>query len=187
MTVSTTYGNVSEWVGGFRLVKGEVQILENNDAADSSNSQSATSAQWKAIDGTTGELIDPDGNGTTENSIKLDMVSSKWQYVTGAISNQVDDYRSATFASMTCADTVCAEAKEILIALAMLPDDSAFDYQGDYFYANNGAAERTPFRGGIWSYGSYAGVFCTILNIARSNTHTTFGFRSAYYKRKTDN
>lgn len=174
-------GNVNEWVGGFRFVKGEVQILENNNAANSANSMSATSAHWKAIDGTTGELIAPDGNGTTENSIKLDLVNSKWQYVTGAISNQLDDYRSATFASMTCADTVCAAAKEILIALAMLPDGSEFDYQGDYFYANNGAAERPPYRGGDWGYGSRAGLFCSNLGSARTATNTGVGFRSAFY------
>lgn len=154
-------GNVWEWNGGMRLVYGELQILENNDAADSSNSQAVGSAQWKAIDGTTGELIDPDGSGTTENSLKLDMVSSKWQWITGAQADRKDESRSSTFVNVSCADTVCDEAKELLYALALMPDDTAFDYQGDYFYANNGAAERTPCRGGYWYGGSYAGVFGT--------------------------
>jgi len=174
-------GNVWEWNGGMRLVYGELQILENNDAADSNNSQSATSAQWKAIDGTTGELIDPDGNGTTENSLKLDMVSSKWQWVTGAQADRADSSRYCTFVNVSCADTVCDAAKELLYALAMLPDDTAFDYQGDYFYANNGAAERTPYRGGSWHHGSHAGVFITALNASRTHTDTAVGFRSAFY------
>lgn len=174
-------GNVWEWNGGMRLVYGELQILENNDAADSSNSQAVGSAQWKAIDGTTGELIDPDGNGTTENSLKLDMVSSKWQWITGAQADRADSSRSCTFVNVSCADTVCDAAKELLYALAMLPDDTAFDYQGDYFYANNGAAERTPYRGGGWIYGSNAGVFAASLYHARTLTSTSFGFRSAFY------
>ena len=174
-------GNVWEWNGGMRLVYGELQILENNDAADSSNSQAVGSAQWKAIDGTTGELIDPDGSGTTENSLKLDMVSSKWQWITGAQADRKDESRSSTFVNVSCADTVCDEAKELLYALALMPDDTAFDYQGDYFYANNGAAERTPYRGRDWADGSYAGVFITYLSHSRASTRTSFGFRSAFY------
>ncbi len=174
-------GNVWEWNGGMRLVYGELQILENNDAADSSNSQAVGSAQWKAIDGTTGELIDPDGSGTTENSLKLDMVSSKWQWITGAQADRKDESRSSTFVNVSCADTVCDEAKELLYALALMPDDTAFDYQGDYFYANNGAAERTPYRGGSWYDGSGAGVFGTYLDDSRTGTGAHFGFRSAFY------
>lgn len=37
-------GNVWEWSDGMRLVYGELQILENNNAADSSNSKLASSA-----------------------------------------------------------------------------------------------------------------------------------------------
>lgn len=174
-------GNGWEWNGGMRLVYGELQILENNDAADSNNSQSATSAQWKAIDGTTGELIDPDGSGTTENSLKLDIVSSKWQWTTGAQADRKDENRDGAFVRMSCATTVCDEAKELLYALAMLPDDTTFDYQGDYFYANNGVAERFPIRGGAWGHGASAGVFCASVHAPRSYSNTTIGFRSAYY------
>ena len=70
-------GNIWEWMGGLRTVKGEVQVLANNNAADLDHSQSASSAQWKAIDATTGEYITPDGKGTTANSIKMDWVSGK--------------------------------------------------------------------------------------------------------------
>lgn len=175
-------GNVWEWNGGMRLVYGELQILENNNAANSANSQAVGSAQWKAVDGTTGELIDPDGNGTTENSLKLDMVSSKWQWITGAQADRQDASRYCTLVNVSAAATVCDAAKELLYALALLPDDAAFDYQGDYLYANNGAAERTPFRGGSWSSGSGAGVFYTYLYYSRTNTSTSFGFRSAFYE-----
>ena len=42
-------GNVFEWQGGIRLVRGELQILANNDAADPDNPQNSTSECWKAI------------------------------------------------------------------------------------------------------------------------------------------
>ncbi len=52
--------------------KGELQVLENNNGANSDNPQTAASTAWKAIDATTGAFITPDGNGTTANSIKID-------------------------------------------------------------------------------------------------------------------
>ena len=174
-------GNVNEWVGGMRLVKGELQILENNNAANGSNSQTATSAQWKAIDGTTGELITPNGTGTTENSLKLDYVSSKWKWITGTISAQADEYKSCTFVNVSADDNVCAEAKELLYALVMLPDDTSFNYESDYFYANNGNAERSPSRGGGWSHGAAAGVFYARLTYGRTAANSSLGFRSAFY------
>lgn len=175
-------GNVWEWVDGMRLVKGELQILENNNAADSDNSKLANSNAWKAIDGTTGALITPDGNGTTTNSLKLDYISSKWQWITGTISSAVDNSRSCAFVSVTAASTVCDEAKAILYALAMLPDDASFDYQGDYFWANNAQAERFPYRGGSWGSGTAAGVFSTNLNHSRTYSYAHIAFRSAFYE-----
>lgn len=175
-------GNVWEWSDGMRLVYGELQILENNNAADSDNSKLASSNAWKAIDGTTGALIAPDGNGTTTNSLKLDYISSKWQWITGAISSSSDSSRGCTFVNVSAASTVCDEAKAILYALAMLPDDTAFDYEGDYFYAINGVAERFPYRGGYWYHGAGAGVFYTSLGAARTSSYAYFGFRSAFYE-----
>lgn len=175
-------GNVWEWSDGMRLVYGELQILANNNAADSSNSKLAASAAWKAIDGTTGELITPDGSGTTTNSLKLDYISGKWQWITGTISSSSDSSRSCTFVNVSAASTVCDAAKELLYALALLPDDTAFDYEGDYFWANNGAAERFPSRGGSWSHGAYVGVFYTSFSHARTFTGAHVGFRSAFYE-----
>ena len=65
-------GNVWEWVLGLRLVKGELQIIADNNAADSSCDSSASSTARKAINAADGTLITPDGNGTTEGSVKLD-------------------------------------------------------------------------------------------------------------------
>ena len=173
-------GNVWEWIGGLRFVKGELQILENNNAADPANSQAAGSSQWKAIDGTTGQLIAPDGNGTTANSLKLDFVSSKWQWITGAISSSVNDYRRCSFSAITCADTVCAAAKELLYAYALAPDSTTFDYEGDIFYLNNGADERLAFRGGYWGGGANFGVFSFNVSYARSSAYGNIGGRSAF-------
>jgi len=173
-------GNIWEWVGGIRFVYGELQILENNNAADPDNPQTAAGTAWKAIDGTTGALITPNGSGTTTNSIKLDYVSGNWKWITGTISSLSDTSRGCAFVGITIDSSIVAAAKEILYALALAPDDAGFDYQGDYFYCNNGNAEHLVFRGGIWGSGTFAGVFSLNANNPRTYVNTNFGGRSAY-------
>lgn len=175
-------GNVSEWTGGIRTVYGELQVLVNNNAADLDHSQAADSAQWMAIDATTGEYITPNGSGTTTNSIKMDYISSKWTYTANTITSQSDSSRSCAFVNVTCDSTISDEAKAVLMALTMLPDDTSFDYEGDYMWANNGAAERAFGSGGYYGVGTDAGVFCRSGNYARSNAHVGIGFRCAYVK-----
>lgn len=174
-------GNVWEWHGGLRTVKGEVQVLANNNAADTEHSQSASSAQWKAIDATTGEYITPDGNGTTANSVKMDLVSGKCKY-SANITTQEDASKGCYFKDVSCDDTVSAEAQMVLKALALMPEDNTDTYGGDYFYFNNGASERSFFSGGYWNNGASAGVFCLYGDVARSYANSVIGFRSAFVK-----
>jgi len=175
-------GNVWEWMGGLRAVYGEVQVLVNNNAADSDNSQSASSAQWMAIDATTGNYITPNGNGTTANSVKLDYISSKWTYSTTITSSVDSTSRNCLFVNVTCDATISAAAQAVLKALALMPDDTAFDYEGDYFYFNNGAAERSFCSGGGWNHGPSAGLFHLNGFNPRSFAYAYFGFRSAFVK-----
>lgn len=87
---------------------------------------------------------------------------------------------------MTCDSTIGAAAKLLLQALAMLPDTALTgegidaNYGGDYFYFNNGTAERCPSRGARWSDGGDAGVFIVYLSSPRSYSSSYFGGRSAY-------
>ena len=181
-------GNVSEWVGGIRLVKGELQVISKdglafgNDAADPTNSQSATSSLWYAIDGTTGDLITPDGNGTTANSLKADWVSSAWKWITGTITSQSTTYHSCSLESVTADSDVCEKAQHILMALGMLPISglSAGALNGDQLYLINGEAERSFICGGGWTRSASAGVFYAGGSNPRTNAFANFGFRSAY-------
>nr|DAM32643.1 MAG TPA: Carbapenem-associated resistance protein [Caudoviricetes sp.] len=172
-------GNVWEWNGGLRTVKGEVQVLVNNNAADLDNSQSDSSAQWKAIDATTGNYLTPNGSGTTANSIKMDWVSNKLTY-TATITAQADASHDCNFANITCAASVSAAAQAVLKALALMPDDTTFDYKGDQVWFNNGAAERAFFSGGDWHDGAHAGLFALTGNSLRSGSYSVVGFRSAF-------
>ena len=151
-------GNVWEWCAGLRLVKGEVQVIADNNAAAPTCDMSASSAAWKAISAATGELVAPDGaNG-------------------------------CSFKDVTCDSSIGAAAKLLLQALAMLPDAALTGdgidatYGGDYFYINNAEAERCLFRGGYWSSGGLAGVFYSSLGDPRSYARGSVGGRSAFYE-----
>ena len=180
-------GNVWEWQGGIRLVWGELQILANNDAADPDNPQNTTSVCWKAINAADGSLVEPecevgDSSATLSGStVKLDYVSNAWQWTTTVTSSQ-DASRSCTFGKVAAAEAVGEAAKILLRSLTLLPDEGAEedDYEGDYFYWNNGVAERCVSRGGGWNIGSDAGVFCLSGGSSRSRANTYIGCRSAY-------
>ncbi len=184
-------GNIWEWTTGIRLVKGELQVIPYNNAADPDVDTGAASAQWKAIKAgaTSWEdlFITPDGNGTTAGSVKLDFVSSHWQWQAAALTSQKDEGRYATFAATTSAG-LSAVAKLYLQAMALLPEDGAAadDYNGDGFWANNGAAERCAVRGGDWSNGAYTGVFNVSFSNPRSISGWAVGGRPAFVKLETE-
>ncbi|EXG87869.1 hypothetical protein K413DRAFT_4770 [Clostridium sp. ASBs410] len=168
-------GNVWEWQGGYRTVSGEVQILANNDAADSNNLQNNTSQCWKAINATTGELVTPGTSGT----VKLDYVSSKWTY-SASITDLKNEIRGCAFANVTFTSDVKQPAQDLLRALAMLPVAGDTSYNNAYFWVNNGVAERLAFRGGNWDSGTRAGVFSVHGGHPRSSAYTYIGFRFTY-------
>ena len=173
-------GDVWEWSGGLRFVFGEVQVLADNSAADLDNPQNASSAMWKAIDATSGSLIDPKGDGRTANSVKVDIVSGKMQYTT-TIANATGNV-NCKFAEITCAASIGAAAKAVLQALGLLCTDTSADYATSQCYLNNAEAERLLDRGGRWNNSAYGLVSFSGIN-PRSNVTWGVGFRSAYYKK----
>lgn len=172
-------GNAWEWTGGIRTVKGELQILANNNAADSDHSQGATSAEWKAIDASDGSLITPDGNGTTTGSVKMDWASSKLTYDT-SISDASPGDHSCQFTAITASANISTAAKDLLIALGMHPKTSTIvPSTNQTCYFNNAQAERSFSRGGNCSSAAYG--FASFDGYdARSSTSGVIGFRSAF-------
>ena len=162
--------NVWEWVGGLRLVYGEVQFCD------------ALNGEWYAIDGLTGAQILPGGNGATPGSVKLDYVNGIWTYTATQVADSLAKARFCNFADLRTDGTLCPAVIERLVALGLLPSHAGEDIAGVSFYANNGAAERMPFRGGRWGQGINAGVFKTCLDDPRTYAGPAVGFRSAYYE-----
>lgn len=108
-------------------------------------------------------------------------MNNKWTYST-SITNAKDEGRGCAFYQVAADSSIGDAAKVMLRVLALLPDsDVTTDvYEGDYMWWNNGVAERCVYRGGGWSDGAYAGVFCLNGDSSRSYVGTYIGFRAAY-------
>lgn len=175
-------GNVMEWQGGIRLVWGELQILANNDAADSDNPQNETSTCWKAINAADGSLVEPESatsdaaGKASGNTVKLDSVNNVWTYSTSITTT--NDF-SCSFSGVTSDETICDAAKMLLKSLALLPDESA-NYEGEYVWWNNNTPERNVCRGGHYLHGRYSGLFSIYGRYHRSVVSDLIGFRAAY-------
>ena len=61
------------------------------------------------------------------------------------ISSLADQSRSCLFANVTCSAAIGAATKVLLRSLALLPDEGAVeaDYEGDYYWLNNGASMQS--------------------------------------------
>ena len=167
-------GNVWEWNAGMRLVYGELQFL-TSPFADAS----ADSDAWRALDGSTGDFIVPRGDGQTENAVKLDYRDGVWVYVRDGVESLHKGARFCDFASAR-AEGLCRRAEVLLRAYALLPEGDRAAYDGVSLYANNGASERIPFRGGRWGQGLNAGLFKTCIDDPRTYAGDAVGFRYAY-------
>lgn len=186
-------GNLSEWVGGVRTVYGEIQVLPDNNAADQQYSQSPNSDAWRAIDGKTGEYIVPDGKGTTPGSVKIDWwdeipypgtITEGWSskfFFTTELKNRTDRVRRCDFHYLACDDTIGPEAKELLIALGMLPDNPTYyDYGVEFIYHNNGSPECCMYRGCTYNTGNFCGIFVWSSCWGRDKAISLQGFRASY-------
>ena len=171
-------GNVYEWVGGLRLVDGEIQVLENNNAADNTKLQTVGSAEWKAIL-QDGSLVAPG----TADTLKYDSTGTGASGDVGDVrvnitrSNNTGDTAYAYNAFETTAATGGVTVPNLLKLLGLFPLDASHGADGHYV-RNNG--ERVAYRGGSWRNGAVAGVFDLLLSVARSYSGTDLGFRSAF-------
>lgn len=165
-------GNVWEWNSGMRIFNGEIQVIADNNAANHTIDLGATSTQWKAINGETGNLVTPDGAGTTVGTIK---------YADGGTSDYtINGSNFGGIRNLSTTKPVTAVALARLKALCLYPHtENTASYNSDYF-SKNMDGERVPLRGGSWSYAAASGVFALSLGSVRTSTHTSFGARPAF-------
>ncbi|EXA68329.1 formylglycine-generating sulfatase enzyme family protein [Acinetobacter baumannii 348935] len=166
-------GNVWEWSAGMRLVNGEIQIIADNNAALHTIDLSETSAQWKAIDGATGNLVTPDGNGTTAGTVKFAN--------SGTADYTINGSSFGAIRNLSTTKPVSAAALARLKALCLYPVvEDAAKFNSDGIWKTIDAGERVPLRGGHWYNAASAGVFALNLASARSLAYPNIGARPAF-------
>ena len=165
-------GNVNEWNSGLRLLNGEIQVIADNNASKLAINLGAASTEWKAIDGETGNLVTPDGAGTTVGTIK---------YADGGTADYTINGGSfGAIRNLSTTKPVTAVALARLKALCLYPHiENTASYNGDYF-GKSITGETLPIRGGGWHDAAYAGVVYLNLRNARSSTSTAIGARPAF-------
>lgn len=180
-------GNVWEWTPGLRLVRGELQVIPYNDAADRNIPTGAKSFLWRAVNASAGGwddlFLEPDGEGTTAGSVKLDWIGEHWTWDM-AVGDMADEERFAAFGATGLGAGLSGTCKSYLRAMALAPEDGAdaVGYGGDLFQANNGAGEVCAARGGCWKDGTNAGVFSLDLARHRTDEAENLGGRPAFYE-----
>lgn len=161
-------GNVWEWTGGMRTNNGEIQVIENNDAADNTKDQSAGSGLWKAILAADGSLVAPGTAGTLKYDGTSPVRIGTEVAATASVSSMFQDI------AVEAGITIPVIAK----ALGLAPDGTGYEGRSRFYVNTDG--ERLPFRGGRWADASDAGVFAASLIISRSSSSSYFGFRAAF-------
>lgn len=168
-------GDVWEWVGGMRINAGEIQVLQDNNAADGSKDQSSGSAAWQAIL-QAGTLVAPG----TALTLKYDFVaapasSGAARINTSTQANASNFVSGNTFETLAVAGGVTVP--NLLKLLALAPIDTS--HGADGFWMLN-VGEVLPVRGGDWNGGTGAGVFTLNLAPVRAQTGGGIGFRAAF-------
>ena len=165
-------GNIVEWNSGMRLVNGEIQVIDNNNAAKLAIDLSAASSEWKAIDGATGVLVTPNGLGTTAGTVKFAASGTADYTIYGASFGAVKN--------LSTTKPVGVAALNKLKALCLFPHiDAVATFNSDGLYLNL-TIESIPIRGGSWSGSAPAGVFYLALDSTRSNAYAILGARPAF-------
>ena len=164
-------GNVWEWAPGMRINNGEIQVIENNNAAISTTDFGASSAEWKAIDGATGALVAPGTAGTVKYAAAASGTADYTLYCASGAAFQ-------SMVNSTGANPVGAAALQLLKRLGLFPIAGS-GLGGDGFYLNV-SGERVPIRGGGWYNGAFAGVSALDLGSARSVSSSDIGARPAF-------
>lgn len=156
-------GNVWEWAPGMRIVDGEIQIIENNNAALAATDLS-TAGPWQAILAADGTLVAPGTSGTVKYA------------TSGTTAGTLVCANGVAFSAMV-ANSVSEAALQRLKQLGLMQPGAPIEQDGFYITTTG---ERLPIRGGHWNVGSRAGVFALALAYARSLSGPDFGFRPAF-------
>lgn len=183
--LSDVNGNCAAQDYGYRIMDGELQIIENNNALHPDTDVSDTSLAWKAILRNTGNdghtLVAPG----TPNTLKWNKTDSgnpsSFQLDTVISSRMVDaEYGRVAFSALTANAANLPHVPAILKELGIFPI-AGDTTQGSVYVRNQVGLEYVPRRGGYYiNSTSNAGLGFAYCNDPRGSANSYFGVRSAF-------
>lgn len=162
-------GNVWEMVTGLRLQNGEIQYIENNDAAVCDAGED--SMKWETI------TVDGKKICFSVNNEKNKITIRKGTKHTG--------WNGIAYKDLKIKKSVMAAAGEKLREIGIVPDD--YKNEDAYIWIDTELTEAIAYRGSSFNNPSYGGVASLHLNDTRSSSYSNIGFRSAYVELETGN
>jgi len=179
-------GNVWEWLAGYRLLNGEIQVIPNNDAADSTKDLGRNSPLWRAIKASDGTLVDPGSAGI----LKYDAPNSEQTGHHGApILSENINHRNGEWGEDSNTPGHLGGAFQALPTknglnvpplartLGMAPVGT--DLGGDWLWLRN-YGERMLTVSGNFNHAGAAGIFARSFSSGRLHTSIHTGARCAY-------
>lgn len=179
--IADLVGNAWEWCSGFRILDGEIQVTEANDAMSDEADLSVGSPEWKGIL-QDGSLVKPGIEGTLKYAAPSEGTGEKTNVGSAFIDTDVHSrikpkgYMTGAFANLSAAEGI--RIPSIVKALGLLPLQKE-GIAGSYWIRNYG--EMMPVRGGgDWSDGLGAGPFAFFAYHGREMKDFKFAFRVSY-------
>lgn len=157
-------GNVWEWVDGLKLIDGKIYVHQDNNFNTPEGYRLVD--QW--VD--TGVYIDDVGGKPILGAERTNPT-----FKTDPSSDAYEGNISTIFEILAAKNGFTVP--DLLKYLAIAPIDA--NHGGDGIWVRN-YGERVALRGGLWAFGSSAGVFALGLFYHRSGSNHDISFRSAY-------
>lgn len=159
-------GNLNEWDAGFRLLDGEIQLMDLGDLPD--RDLGPDSPCWRALDAR-GRLVAPGGADT----LRYDVSDGGIRLTTGPVAPGIGN---CAFTDIQVAPGL--DVPEAALALALCPRGDEPRAQGWRWVSTRG--EVLPLCGGAYRVVDHAGVFFVGATKPRGEAYPLAGVRSAW-------
>jgi hypothetical protein len=187
-------GNIWDFVSGFRVIDGEIQVIPDNDSALNVD-EGAGSSNWRAI-AKDGSLVMPGSEGTYKyDGVRAGSVDKDAAVIPDGIrlSGRVE------YPQYTCADETATltnhDGAFSIMPFSEMPNDGTgkvpmilkqlglyplIKDEGKDLIFIRSYGERLPARGGSWFDGPHAGLWDLYLRDDRLYEYPDIGFRAAF-------
>ncbi len=165
--VSDLNGNVWEWLAGLRIKDGIIEHIPDNNAALAECDLSRDSKEWQEIKTSRGTVRAnvEDGDITITD--------------TAAGEDYTPDYDGTRIQNL---EIDLQEIQQALRDLGIVPENRAESEKKTYVYFDTTEGEYMPIRGSSYGTSSNSGPSAVSLNVVRSHSRDSIGFRSAFYE-----